>query len=47
MTAPILFAIEEFPQLLAVVQQGFDEPENVEIVSLYDFFALTQLYKLI
>ncbi|XP_021608364.1 solanesyl diphosphate synthase 3, chloroplastic/mitochondrial isoform X2 [Manihot esculenta] len=31
-TAPILFAIEEFPQLLAVVQQGFDEPENVEIV---------------
>ncbi|KAG8657832.1 solanesyl diphosphate synthase 3, chloroplastic/mitochondrial isoform X3 [Manihot esculenta] len=34
-TAPILFAIEEFPQLLAVVQQGFDEPENVEIALAY------------
>ncbi|KAJ9183066.1 hypothetical protein P3X46_006978 [Hevea brasiliensis] len=34
-TAPILFAIEEFPQLLAVVQQGFDKPENVDIALEY------------
>ncbi|KAF2314462.1 hypothetical protein GH714_026673 [Hevea brasiliensis] len=34
-TAPILFAIEEFPQLRAVVQQGFDNPENVDIALEY------------
>ncbi|KAF2287625.1 hypothetical protein GH714_001928 [Hevea brasiliensis] len=34
-TAPILFAIEEFPQLLAVVQQGFDKPESVDIALEY------------
>ncbi|KAL5540315.1 hypothetical protein UlMin_045060 [Ulmus minor] len=29
-TAPILFAMEEFPQLRAVVEQGFDNPTNVD-----------------
>lgn len=33
-TAPILFAMEEFPQLHAIVYQGFDSPENIEIVSI-------------
>ncbi|XP_040362071.1 solanesyl-diphosphate synthase 1, mitochondrial isoform X2 [Rosa chinensis] len=30
-TAPILFALEEFPQLGAVVEKGFDNPANMEI----------------
>ncbi|XP_062012684.1 solanesyl diphosphate synthase 3, chloroplastic/mitochondrial-like isoform X1 [Rosa rugosa] len=34
-TAPILFAMEEFPQLRAVVEQGFDNPANVEIALDY------------
>ncbi|KAF3441230.1 hypothetical protein FNV43_RR15143 [Rhamnella rubrinervis] len=34
-TAPILFAIEEFPQLRAVVEQGFDNPTNVDIALEY------------
>ncbi|EOY27601.1 Polyprenyl synthetase - like 7 [Theobroma cacao] len=34
-TAPILFAMEEFPQLHAIVYQGFDNPENVDIALEY------------
>lgn len=34
-TAPILYAMEEFPQLNEVVDRGFDNPENVELVSNY------------
>ncbi|XP_038723261.1 solanesyl diphosphate synthase 3, chloroplastic/mitochondrial-like isoform X1 [Tripterygium wilfordii] len=34
-TAPILFAMEEFPQLRAVVDRGFDNPENVDIALEY------------
>ncbi|XP_039033901.1 solanesyl diphosphate synthase 3, chloroplastic/mitochondrial-like [Hibiscus syriacus] len=34
-TAPILFAMEEFPQLHAVVYQGFDSPENIDIALEY------------
>ena len=34
-TAPMLYAMEEFPQLQDVVDQGFDNPANVEIVSSY------------
>ena len=34
MTAPILFAMEEFPELREIVEQGFDDPSNVEIVSI-------------
>uniref|UniRef100_A0A2P2LC28 Geranylgeranyl pyrophosphate synthase n=2 Tax=Rhizophora mucronata TaxID=61149 RepID=A0A2P2LC28_RHIMU len=34
-TAPILFAMEEFPQLHAVVDQGFDNPQNVDIALEY------------
>nr|DAD37303.1 TPA_asm: hypothetical protein HUJ06_007944 [Nelumbo nucifera] len=33
-TAPILFAIEEFPQLREVVDRGFDKPSDVDLVSL-------------
>lgn len=32
-TAPILYAIEEFPQLRSVVDKGFDEFSNVDVVS--------------
>jgi geranyl diphosphate synthase len=32
-TAPMLYAMEEFPQLHDVVDQGFDNPANVELVS--------------
>ena len=32
-TAPMLYAMEEFPQLHEVVDQGFDNPANVELVS--------------
>ncbi|XP_020970170.1 solanesyl-diphosphate synthase 1, mitochondrial [Arachis ipaensis] len=34
-TAPILFAMEEFPQLRAVVDKGFDNPDNVDIALEY------------
>lgn len=34
-TAPLLFAMEEFPQLRTVVEHGFDNPENVNIVSYF------------
>lgn len=32
-TAPLLFAMEEFPELRAVFDQGFDSSENVDCVS--------------
>ncbi|CBI35624.3 unnamed protein product, partial [Vitis vinifera] len=31
-TAPILFAIEEFPQLDAVVKRGLDNPADIDLV---------------
>ncbi|GAU12532.1 hypothetical protein TSUD_182460 [Trifolium subterraneum] len=34
-TAPILFAMEEFPQLRAIVEEGFGNPENVNIALDY------------
>ncbi|KAJ4842777.1 Solanesyl diphosphate synthase 3, chloroplastic/mitochondrial [Turnera subulata] len=34
-TAPILYAMEEFPQLRAVLDQGLDKPENIEIALEY------------
>lgn len=34
-TAPILFAIEEFPQLREVVDRGFKNPADVDIVSVH------------
>ncbi|XP_009793552.1 solanesyl diphosphate synthase 3, chloroplastic/mitochondrial-like isoform X2 [Nicotiana tabacum] len=34
-TAPILYAMEEFPQLRTVVDRGFDDPVNVEIALDY------------
>ncbi|XVF40082.1 hypothetical protein PTKIN_Ptkin01aG0083400 [Pterospermum kingtungense] len=34
-TAPILFAMEEFPQLQAVIEQGFKNPANVDTALEY------------
>ncbi|KAG1348181.1 solanesyl-diphosphate synthase 1, mitochondrial [Cocos nucifera] len=34
-TAPILFAIEEFPQLRELVERGFDNPEDVDVALDY------------
>lgn len=34
-TAPILFAIEEFPQLRAVVERGFENPTDVDLALEY------------
>ncbi|CAK9321228.1 unnamed protein product [Citrullus colocynthis] len=34
-TAPLLFAMEEFPELRTVVEHGFDNPENVNIAMEY------------
>ncbi|CAD6338671.1 unnamed protein product [Miscanthus lutarioriparius] len=34
-TAPMLYAIEEFPQLQEVVDRGFDNPANIEIALDY------------
>ncbi|CAA7397704.1 unnamed protein product [Spirodela intermedia] len=34
-TAPILFAMEEFPQLQKVVDQGFEDPANVDLALDY------------
>ncbi|CAI9783460.1 unnamed protein product [Fraxinus pennsylvanica] len=38
-TAPILFAMEEFPELRAVVDRGFDNPANVDLALEYDPFS--------
>ncbi|CAI0544842.1 unnamed protein product [Linum tenue] len=34
-TAPILFAMEEFPQLRAIIDQGFKDPKNVNLALEY------------
>ncbi|OVA08601.1 Polyprenyl synthetase [Macleaya cordata] len=34
-TAPILFAIEEFPQLQAVINRGFNDPADVDLALEY------------
>ncbi|KAI5585076.1 hypothetical protein POPTR_006G135300v4 [Populus trichocarpa] len=34
-TAPILFAMEEFPQLCSVIDRGFDKPENIDAALEY------------
>ncbi|XP_058071541.1 solanesyl-diphosphate synthase 1, mitochondrial isoform X2 [Magnolia sinica] len=34
-TAPILFAMEEFPQLRGLVDRGFDDPSNVDLALDY------------
>uniref|UniRef100_A0A0E0QFD0 Uncharacterized protein n=1 Tax=Oryza rufipogon TaxID=4529 RepID=A0A0E0QFD0_ORYRU len=34
-TAPILFAMEEYPQLRVIVEQGFDDPSNVDAALAY------------
>ncbi|XP_022146556.1 solanesyl diphosphate synthase 3, chloroplastic/mitochondrial [Momordica charantia] len=34
-TAPLLFAMEEFPQLRTVVDRGFDNPRNIDIAMEY------------
>ncbi|KAJ1267659.1 hypothetical protein BS78_07G074500 [Paspalum vaginatum] len=34
-TAPILFAMEEFPQLREIIEQGFDDPSNVNMALEY------------
>ncbi|XP_027345751.1 solanesyl diphosphate synthase 3, chloroplastic/mitochondrial isoform X2 [Abrus precatorius] len=34
-TAPILFAMEEFPQLRAIVDDGFENPANVDLALEY------------
>ncbi|XP_010540598.1 PREDICTED: solanesyl diphosphate synthase 3, chloroplastic/mitochondrial-like [Tarenaya hassleriana] len=34
-TAPILFAMEEYPQLSEIVHQGFDNPANINIALEY------------
>jgi geranyl diphosphate synthase len=43
-TAPILFAMEEFPQLREIVEQGFDDPSNVDVVCIesvpFSFFLV-------
>lgn len=36
-----MFAIEEFPQLREIVDQGFDNPANVEIVSSWNLLSIT------
>ena len=43
MTAPILFAMEEFPQLRTIVDKGFEDPTNVDLVSLYAVFVFSMI----
>ncbi|KAI8000162.1 hypothetical protein LOK49_LG09G00297 [Camellia lanceoleosa] len=42
-TAPILYAVEEFPQLREVVGRGFDNPADVELVSFYVTFYMLRI----
>ena len=44
-TAPILFAMEEFPQLRKVVGQLEKDPTNVDIVSLKEKSLLNSLIR--
>ncbi|KAE9597653.1 hypothetical protein Lal_00041583 [Lupinus albus] len=34
-TAPVLFAMEEFPQLRAIVDEGFENPKNIDLALEY------------
>ncbi|CAL0330776.1 unnamed protein product [Lupinus luteus] len=34
-TAPMLFAMEEFPQLRAIVEEGFENPQNIDLTLEY------------
>ncbi|CAN0911416.1 Solanesyl diphosphate synthase 3, chloroplastic/mitochondrial [Linum grandiflorum] len=34
-TAPILYAMEEFPQIRSLIDQGFDDPKNVNLALEY------------
>ncbi|KAI3859194.1 hypothetical protein MKX03_034598 [Papaver bracteatum] len=34
-TAPVLFATEEFPELQAIINRGFDDPANVDLALEY------------
>ncbi|XP_019422348.1 PREDICTED: solanesyl diphosphate synthase 3, chloroplastic/mitochondrial-like [Lupinus angustifolius] len=34
-TAPMLFAMEEFPQLRAIVEEGFENPKNIDLTLEY------------
>ncbi|KAK9150870.1 hypothetical protein Syun_009179 [Stephania yunnanensis] len=43
-TAPILFAMEEFPQLRTVVDRSFDDPVNVDLLSVGDQGCLTNAF---
>jgi len=36
-TAPILFAMEEFPQLRELINRGFSDTEDVDVVSITSF----------
>jgi len=38
-TAPILFAMEEFPQLRELIDRGFNDPEDVDVVSITGFLV--------
>jgi hypothetical protein len=41
-TAPVLFAMEEFPELHEIVERGFDDPSDVATVSIETpFFSLS------
>lgn len=39
-TAPILFAIQEFPQLDAIIKQGLEKPTDIDLVSFCTLFFL-------
>ncbi|RCV29722.1 hypothetical protein SETIT_6G035100v2 [Setaria italica] len=39
-TAPIPFAMEEFPELREIVEQGFDDPLNVKTESVLFFVSM-------
>lgn len=42
-TAPILYAMEEFPQLAEVVDRGFDDPADVDLVSIITILISSQI----
>lgn len=46
-TAPILFAIEEFPELRLIVNQGFEKSSNVDRVSLLCYLIICQHHRLV
>lgn len=40
-TAPILFAMEEFPEMRELIERGFSNTEDIDTVSMISFILVS------